>query len=126
MMRSTIIRAGFLAAGLLCGSGPVVASTYDAIAIDDEPGLKGGQAGYGVGEGDSADDANAGALRNCRSSGNGKCVVAITYQTCGAYASSREHSGIGTGNTEASARGAAREQCGIEACRVVVSDCVGK
>ncbi len=121
-----IFRAVFIAALLLCGSGHAFATGYDAIAVDDEPGLKGGQAGYGVGEGTTAEDANAMALKNCKSSGNGKCTLALTYQRCGAYASSREHSGSAMGATESEARSAAKEQCGVGACRVVVADCVGK
>jgi len=113
----------FMIAMLLTGGGAFAAS-YDAIAVHDEQGLKGGDAGYGVGEGKTANAANDMAMKNCRTSGNGKCELAVTYQQCGAYASSREHSGTGTGETKDAAKSAALGQCGSGGCKIVVSDCV--
>ncbi len=126
MKKLTILRAFFVAAMMLTGSAHAFAAHYDSIAVDDDTGTSGGQAGYGVGEGDSAEEAKHEAMKQCRSSGNHSCEVAVTYQRCGAYASSKKNSGTGTGSSEAAARSEALHECGVSACRVVVSDCVGK
>ena len=126
-MRSvTMLRGLFVAAALLCGTGHVFAATVDAIAVDDDQGDKGGDAGYGVGEGESAKEASHEALKQCRSAGFDSCKVAFTYETCGAYASSRKYFGTGTGDTEAEAKHNALENCAHDSCRIVTSDCVGK
>ena len=109
-------------------SGPTLAfaSSYDSIAVDGDAGTKAGNAGYGVGEGDSSDEAKRDAMKNCKSSGNHHCEVEVTYRQCGAYASSREHSGNGIGSTEGEAKRNAMSECGNSSCKIVVSDCVGK
>jgi hypothetical protein len=127
MIRSvTMLRGLFVAAVLLSGVGHAVAATVDAIAVDDDRGTKGGDAGYGVGEGDSDGEAKHEALKQCKEAGNDDCKIAVTYDTCGAYASSRKYSGTGTGETEAAAKQRALESCGRDSCKIVTSDCVGK
>jgi hypothetical protein len=121
-----IFRAFSVIAMLLCGTSYASATTYDSIAVDDDVGLKGGDAGFGVGEGHSPEEAKHDALRNCRQSGNKGCEVAVTYQHCGAYASSKKHAGTGIAGTEAEAKQKALRDCGVSACRIVTSDCVGK
>src|SRR5580698_7845060 len=104
---------------------PAQAASVDAIAVDDDEDTKGGQAGWGTGEGDTTKEAGAMALKNCGKHGNTGCQVVLTYQQCGAYASSRKHSGTGTGPTKDVARKKAMDDCGSDNCKVVVADCVG-
>ncbi len=78
-----------------------------------------------VGTGDSKGVAEGEAVKACKSEGNTNCKVAVSYQTCGAYASSTHHGGIGTGPTKSSAASAALKGCAEGACKVVVAECVG-
>jgi hypothetical protein len=94
-----------------------------AIAVDDEAGTKAGDVGYGVGYGDSREEAAKQALSECRKAGNSKCEVVVRYDTCGAYAVSANYSGSGWGSSEDAAKAKALEACGNASCRVVVSDC---
>jgi hypothetical protein len=126
MKPATTFRSLLVAAALLSGAGHAFAATVDAIAVDDDRGDKGGDAGYGVGEGKSAEEASHEALRQCKSAGNDGCKVALTYETCGAYASSRKYFGTGTADTEAEAKHNALESCAHDSCRIVTSDCVGE
>jgi len=112
-----LVYAGILM--LMSGS----AFAEGAIAVDDQPGSKPSDAGYGVGYGDSKESAKAAALKKCQSSGNDSCKVVVWFKKCGAYASSNEKFGIGYGDTEDSAKETAMEQCGNKSCKIVVSDC---
>lgn len=93
-----------------------------AIAVDDEAGSKASDVGFGIGTGDTREAAGSDAVAECRKAGNSNCKVAVRYDTCGAYAASREHSGIGWGSSEGAAKGNALEACG-SGCKIVVSDC---
>lgn len=104
---------------------PVYAASVDAIAVDDDTGTSGGDAGWGTGEGDTAKEAQEMAMHNCTKNGNKNCQVVLTYEHCGAYASSRKHAGIGTGPSKDVAKAKAMEGCGNDNCKVVVADCVG-
>lgn len=94
-----------------------------AIAVDDQPGAKPSDAGYGIGFGDSKESAQEAALAKCKSMGNESCKVVVWFAKCGAYASSNEKYGIGWGDSEDDAKRKALEQCGNSLCRVVASDC---
>jgi hypothetical protein len=94
-----------------------------AIAVDDQPGQKPSDAGYGIGYGDSKETAQNAALAKCNSEGNTSCKVVVLFEKCGAYASSNEKYGVGLGDTEEDAKTAAIQQCGNGHCRVVASDC---
>jgi hypothetical protein len=94
-----------------------------AIAVDDEAGSKPGDAGFGVGYGDSKESAQSAALKKCTSMGNDSCKVVVWYKKCGAYASSAEKFGIGYGSTEDAAKNMALAQCSVSSCKVVASDC---
>ncbi len=94
-----------------------------AIAVNDDQGTKASEVGYGVGEGATRAEAEADAMKQCKSSGNDSCEVVVHYSHCGAYASSKKYSGIGWGDTEEIAKEKAKDKCGDEACRIVVSDC---
>ena len=114
-----------LAVAIAGFSGHAFAASYDAIAVDDDTHTTGGDAGYGVGEGDSQREAQSEAMKSCGEH-NKACQVVVTYQQCGAYASSRQHAATGIGHTEREAQMAALDSCGSGGCKVVVSDCVGK
>jgi hypothetical protein len=111
-----------------CGAGQAFArdARWDAIAVSDARGLAGGDAGYGVGQGQTQEDANAGAMHECKSHGNTSCKLVLTYPMCGAYASSRDHAGIGTGGSASAASKAALDGCKSENCKVVIADCVNQ
>ncbi len=94
-----------------------------AIAVDDAPGSKPGDAGYGIGYGDSKETAQTAAIAKCKGEGNESCKVVMWFKKCGAYASSAEKYGIGYGDTEDAAKDLALKQCGNEHCRMVASDC---
>lgn len=94
-----------------------------AIAVDDEVGNSPSNAGYGYSTGHSSkEEAAAAALAQCRSAGNDSCKAVVWFETCGAYASSRDRYGIGYGTSEGVARQQALGACGA-GCRLVVSVC---
>jgi hypothetical protein len=99
------------------------AGAEGAIAVDDQPGEKPSDAGYGIGFGDSKESAQKAALAKCNSMGNDTCKVVVWFEKCGAYASSNEKYGIGWADSEDDAKSKALAQCGNERCRVVASDC---
>jgi hypothetical protein len=94
-----------------------------AIAVDDQPGQKPSDAGYGIAFGDSKESAEKAALAKCNSMGNSSCKVVVWFEKCGAYASSNEKYGIGWAATEDDAKSKALDQCGNGQCRLVASDC---
>jgi hypothetical protein len=94
-----------------------------AIAVDDQAGSKPGDAGYGIGFGDSKEAAQAAALKQCKAAGNDACTVAVWFKKCGAYASSHEKYGIGWGGSEDIAKSRALDSCGNANCRIVASEC---
>ena len=67
--------------------------------------------------------AGAAALAECRKQGNKNCKVAVRFDSCGAYASSRKNSGIGYGKSVDVARTMAMNECGTKACKIVVAEC---
>jgi hypothetical protein len=120
----SLVFAGLLVSGAAFAATPALAA-WDSIAVDDDTNTHGGDAGYGVGTGDSKGGAESEAVKACRKEGNGNCKIAVSYQTCGAYASSTHHAGIGTGMSKDTASAAAINGCGKGTCKVVVADCVG-
>jgi hypothetical protein len=109
-----------VALGLLFGA--VQTQAAGAIAVDDEAGAKADEVGYGIGSGDTREEAAVEAKRQCKKAGNSDCKVVVRYDTCGAYAASSNYSGTGWGSSEAAARRNALDACG-SGCRIVVSDC---
>ena len=101
---------------------PLGAFAAGAIAVDDEEGDR--DPGYGVVVGASSrDEASRDAMAECRKQGNKGCKVAVRFDTCGAYASSRKNFGIGYGRSEDVARTMAMNECGTKACKIVVAEC---
>ena len=50
----------------------------------------------------------------------------LTYEICGAYASSANHAGTGTGRSAVEASKNALDACAHDTCKVVVADCVNQ
>ena len=125
MSLSSIARSLAVVVALAAFSNHAFAASYDAIAVDDDTDTRGGDAGYGVGEGGFPREAEHEAVKNCREH-NSNCKIVLTYEQCGAYASSRQHAGTGTGSSERAARSNAMDACGNGGCRIVVSDCVDR
>jgi hypothetical protein len=121
-MKNSHLRALLLAATL--AAAPLgCAWATGAIAVDDQPGQKPSDAGYGIGFGDSKESAQKAALAKCNGMGNTSCKVVVWFEKCGAYASSNEKYGIGWAATEDDAKSKALDQCGNGQCRLVASDC---
>jgi hypothetical protein len=78
---------------------------------------------YGIGGGDSMDEAIKNAQRFCRKSGGDKCETVVSYQQCGGYAASPNGWGSGWGTTKKVAEAAAISKCNDDRCKIVVSDC---
>jgi hypothetical protein len=123
-----VLQAASVAVILAAGSAPAFArtGTWDSIAVDDQRGSTGSDAGYGVGTANTSRGAQREAMQACEDAGNDDCKIVLTYRTCGAYASSRTKYGTGTGRTESQARRNALASCGNSNCELTVSDCVGE
>ena len=77
----------------------------------------------GTGTGTTQQDAEASALMRCGGSRNG-CEIKGSFQGgCGAYASSRKHSGFGRGQSVAIAQQQAMNECRKNSCRIAVQYC---
>ncbi|MCW5649000.1 MAG: DUF4189 domain-containing protein [Ramlibacter sp.] len=101
---------------------PLGAFAAGAIAVDDDEGDT--DPGYGVSTGAATrDEAAQDALAECRKQGNKNCKVAVRFDKCGAYASSRKNSGIGYGASIDVARTKAMNDCGTSACKIIVAEC---
>jgi hypothetical protein len=101
---------------------PVAAHAgWGVIAVDDEVGEK--EPAYGVGGGGSKAEASQNALKFCKEASGKKCEVAVAYEKCGAYASSKKYSGTGTASTEKHAKRKAMDECNNASCRVLIADC---
>ena len=99
------------------------ASAAGAIAVIDDKGDTAKDVGYAVGRGDTQDKAAKDAFAECKKADMKGCKIAVKYDECGAYASSKERFGIGDGSTEAEAKKTALKNCGNTSCRIVISDC---
>ncbi|MBM3528787.1 MAG: DUF4189 domain-containing protein [Alphaproteobacteria bacterium] len=109
------------AAALVCL--PAMAFAAGAIAVDDQEGQNPADIGWGYSTGhDTRDEAGRAALRECRKHGNKNCKVVVRFDSCGAYAASRKHYGIGWGSSKAAAQRIALRECG-ENCQIVGAVC---
>ena len=96
-------------------------ANWGAIAVDDERGER--DPAYGVGGGASRGEAERNAMKFCRENSTRKCEVVVTYQQCGAYASSRNYYGKATAATEQAVKERALSECGQRSCKIIVADC---
>ncbi len=117
---ATILSSAALILSLSAGT----ALAWGAIAVDDEFEEDPADAGYAIVTGDATRSAAAAdALSTCQESGNQNCRLVLTFQLCGAYASSKAPSGAGAGATVQQAEQRALADCNGPDCRIVVSDC---
>jgi hypothetical protein len=101
---------------------PVAAHAgWGVIAVDDQVSEK--DPAYGVGGGDSKAEASMNAMRFCKEASGKKCDVAVTYEKCGAYASSKKYSGTGKASTAQEAKKKALGECNNASCKVLIADC---
>ena len=78
---------------------------------------------YGIGGGDSEDEAAVNAQKFCRESGGAACKMVVTYEQCGAYAAGHSGGGWGKDTTKKTAEAKAISGCDADDCKLVVSDC---
>jgi hypothetical protein len=78
---------------------------------------------YGVGGGDSDEEAKTNAMKFCKEAGGQECKPVVAYQECGAYAASKKGGGYGINTTKKTAEAKAISGCDDDGCKVVVSDC---
>lgn len=114
-----------LAFGLLAASVIGAAAEeykWGAIALDKSEATR--EPYYGVGGGDTGDEANENAMGFCKEAGGTACEVVITYEQCAALAVSGDgKGGWGTSATKEEAEAQSLQGCKGAACKVVVSDC---
>ena len=79
--------------------------------------------GYGIGGGETEDEAKEEAIKACKDYGNKGCKVVVSYEDCGAYAASKKGGGFGINTTKKTAEAKAMSGCDDDGCKVVVSDC---
>jgi hypothetical protein len=122
------IKEGTMKKIILAGLGGVLAVSCSAvfavgaIAVDDQRGSNDPGYGFYIGA-SSRSEAERGAMRECRKSGNDRCKVMVWFETCGAYASSRKYYGVGWGANRRDANRMALDNCGHDRCRIAVSRC---
>jgi hypothetical protein len=112
---------------ILLFAAPLVslpARATGAIAVDADGGATAEDVGYGfaVNQPDRH-RAERDAVRRCESATGNACHPVVWFETCGAYASSRRHHGIGFGDSKHVAIHAALENCDDDHCRIVVAAC---
>lgn len=108
-------------AACLSVSAPVRA--IGAIAVDDDQKYTAPAWGFAVGY-PTREAAEKRALAFCREHSS-DCRAVVWFETCGAYAYSRETYGIGWGATKDDARNKALSSCGSGSCKVLVAECEG-
>lgn len=94
---------------------------FGAIAVDDSGDE---EPGYGFVTGaETRQQAERGALKQCREHGNENCKIVVWFKKCGAYAESKKRYGYGYGDTKAAAINGAMEGCGNNRCKLIVAEC---
>lgn len=111
------ISALILAFGLAI---PISSYAVGAIAVDDSAGETDPGYGFVTGE-DSEAAAKAAAMKQCKSSGNDNCKIAVWFKTCGAYVSSKKYYGWGYGSSKEAAISMAMDKC--SSCKLVIAEC---
>ena len=94
---------------------------WGSIAVDIEKAST--SPNYGIGGGDTEDEAKDFAMKYCKEDGGKACKVVVSYQDCGAYAASQKGGGFGINTTKKTAEAKAISGCDDDGCKIVVSDC---
>lgn len=99
------------------------ADGWGAISVDTK--THDTDSAYGIGGGNSKDEAEKNAQKFCAEAGGEKCTIVMSYQQCGAYALSKEHQGAGVGSatTKKAAEDIAKGECKEDDCQIIASDC---
>ena len=120
----TLLAPLFLTVGLFCATGNAFASetAWGAMAIDSADSTTAPT--YGVGGGDTEQEATDNALKFCKEGGGKDCVKIMTYQGCGAIASAGDGKGHwASATTQKEAEAAALKGCEGAQCTILASDC---
>lgn len=103
---------------------PLSVFAVGAIAVDDEEGDKASDAGYYVTTGEASESAaKKAAMKGCKDLGLKNCKIGVWFTKCGAYASSTENYGYGTGKSKQAAIDSAIDNCGQKSCKIVAAEC---
>ncbi len=122
--RKPLLRASLVLAALSLGAVSARAETWGSISVDfPGEGHSMANPAYGIGGGDSKDEAIGNAQKFCAESGGKACKTAVNYQKCGAYAAAEAHGGTGFADTKKIAEANAIAGCAQDACKIIVSDC---
>jgi hypothetical protein len=125
-MRLISIKAAAFLAVSLGAMGLTSVSAKDEIqwgSISIDLGSSPFDPAFGIGGGDTMDQAIANAQGFCRKAGGNKCETVVSYQQCGGYAASAKSWGAGSGATNKAAEAAAMSKCNDSRCKIIVSDC---
>ena len=100
-------------------------SKWGVIALDTEKAER--EPYYGVGGGDTEEEALEAALGFCNEAGGVSCKALVSYEQCGALAvTGKGTAGWGKDTTKKLAEAQALSGCDdAENCRIVMSDCNG-
>ena len=119
-IRSVSAIAVALTLGLSCSAlakeFPVGAIAIDSSKPDTAPA-------YGIGGGDTAEEAGENAVKFCTEAGGKSCKTVVSYPECGAYAASKKGGGWGINTSKKTAEAKAMSGCDDDGCKIVVSDC---
>ena len=124
VLAKSLLRFALVASLVCLGSSLAGAGEkWGALSVDfPGEGHSMANAYYGVGGGDTQDEAVANAQKFC--SENGKhCQSIVTYQVCAAYAADEAHGGYGADDSKATAEARAIKACAQNDCKILVSDC---
>jgi hypothetical protein len=98
------------------------AAGWGALALDTEKAERSPY--YGIGGGDTENEAIENALHFCQEAGGKACKSIVTYEQCGALAvSGTGDAGWGKAPTKTQAEAQAIAGCQNDLCKVVSSDC---
>jgi hypothetical protein len=100
-------------------------SKWGVIALDTEKAER--EPYYGVGGGDTEQEATDAAMGFCKEAGGVDCKALVSYEQCGALAvTGKGTAGWGKDTTKDLAETQALKGCDdAENCKIVVSDCNG-
>ena len=122
--RLSILATVTISVGFISLSGVAKASetAWGAMAIDSADSST--SPIYGVGGGDTEQEATDNAMKFCTEGGGKECMKIMTYQGCGAIASAGDGKGHwASASTKKDAESAALKGCEGAQCTILASDC---
>lgn len=123
-IRERVLRVALIASALMLGNSLASAGeSWGAISIDfPGEGQSMATAYYGLGGGDTQEEAIANGQKFCAENGK-HCQSVVSYKACGAYASDESPGGYGADDTKKAAEERALKGCAQGDCKILVSDC---